>query len=292
MKHFRTFLVYDRPRLARNGWLVRTLTEKFAKHGLKLELKLAEEALREDAWKEDLPDAVVMRCAFPELSRRWEAAGVRVFNSSEVSETANDKLKTFKRFSEIVPMMETRALEAEWEEEGGEERGRKPVFRNLLPFPFVLKSRNGHGGTEVFCVREESELRSRLEQSGDLTPERCQRWLIQELAEAGRDVRVYVLGNRIFAGMERFSEKDFRSNYSLGGQARPHALTVGELALVRQVLSTLEFDFAGIDLIFDRGRAVLNEIEDVVGSRMLYANTKLDVLEAFTTHVLSVMAAR
>ena len=46
----------------------------------------------------------------------------------------------------------------------------------------------------------------------------------------------------------------------------------------------MKFDFAGIDLIFHEGRPVLNEIEDVVGSRMLYAHTDLDIQELFLDH--------
>ena len=53
------------------------------------------------------------------------------------------------------------------------------------------------------------------------------------------------------------------------------------------------FDFVGVDFIRDGGRWVLNEIEDIVGSRMLYKTTDLDVASLYIKHVAkSVKAAQ
>ena len=279
MKPFHIFLVYDSVRLARNRWFAETLTEKCSWRGWKLEVKLIEE-LRD--WFPELivresggtgrPDAVFMRCTAPEFSRRCEDAGLRVFNSARVSEITNDKLKTFRYFQPRgIPMMES------WKMDLG----------HLPAFPCVLKSRDGHGGSEVFCVHEASELRKILQLQQPLETENgvSERWMVQRLADApGRDLRIYVVGNEIIAAMERRSESDFRSNYSLGGTAFRRQLTDEELELAGRILKMMKFDFAGIDLIFHEGRPILNEIEDVVGSRMLYAHTELDILEVFLDH--------
>jgi len=258
-----SFLIYDRPRLARNQWFARTLMEKFHQRGWELELKLAEELIPDSDL--ELPERVLMRCVRPDLSRWFEARGVRVFNSARVAEICNDKLRTIQYFSGFgVPVLESRALDS----------------RNLLPFPFVLKSLDGHGGTEVFRV-ENSEQIARI--TGKIPGKR---WMIQRFCDSpGRDVRVYVVGNRVVTAMERRSETDFRSNYSLGGSAYVHELTREERAVVEKVLSAMRFDFAGIDLIFDAGHPVLNEIEDVVGCRMLYAQKEVDILEVFMEYL-------
>ncbi|MDO4424984.1 MAG: hypothetical protein Q4D17_04385, partial [Planctomycetia bacterium] len=47
------------------------------------------------------------------------------------------------------------------------------------------------------------------------------------------------------------------------------------------IISFLPLDFAGVDLIFHQNQPVLNEIEDVVGTRMLYSETEIDILEIF-----------
>ena len=287
MRSFRIFLIYDSVRLARNRWFAETLTEKCARRGWNLEVKLLEE-LQEwspETAEQDRPDAVFMRCTSPDFSRRCEDAGLRVFNSACVSEITNDKLKTFRHFSPLgIPMMESRELDP----------------ASLPPFPFVLKSRNGHGGSEVFCVHDAAELQNILERETEGRPffssssgyseyfeyfGHSGRWMVQSLADTpGRDLRIYIVGNEIIAAMERRSESDFRSNYSLGGSAFRRELTKGELELAGRILKMMKFDFAGIDLIFHEGRPVLNEIEDVVGSRMLYAHTDLDIQEIFLDH--------
>ncbi|MDO4628368.1 MAG: hypothetical protein Q4C70_04225, partial [Planctomycetia bacterium] len=270
--NFHAFLVYDRPRLARNGWFVETLTEKFARRGWNLTLKIAEE-LESVKLEEPFPDAVLMRCTFPELSRKWEEAGVRVFNSATVSAVTNDKLRTAEFFAvHDLPMMKTVLLTRT---DDNRDSGK---FSVPFPFPVVMKSRTGHGGTEVFCVKSESKITEILKQT--VTPPEY--WILQPLAsQPGRDVRVYIVGNQPVAAMERISETDFRSNYSLGGSARPYTLRPAEKTLISKILEILPLDFAGIDLIFHDGHPILNEIEDVVGSRMLYAHTEIDILDVF-----------
>lgn len=259
------FLIYDRERLARNRWFAETLTEKFNERGWDLELKLAEDLDVIFPPREKIPELVLMRCVRPDLSRRFEAQGVRVVNSAQVSEICNDKLRTIRHFGALgVPVLESRALD----------------FSDLLPFPFVLKTLDGHGGQEVFRVGNSGQISEILARIPG------KRWMIQRFCDSpGHDVRVYVIGNRIVTAFERRSETDFRSNYSIGGSARKHKLTRKERDVVEKVLAAMNFDFVGIDLIFDSGRPILNEIEDVVGCRMVYAQGDLDILEVFMKYL-------
>lgn len=287
--NLRTFIVYDIPRLARNRWLVETLTEKFTRHGLTLELKLAEDLRQNDTYftqKDALPDAVIMRCIAPDISRRWEALGVRVFNSAQVSEISNDKLRTLSFAAQLgIAVMESYPFDPEKEKQNH--------FSSDFPlsFPFVLKSIDGHGGSEVFKVENAAYL-TQLFCESEHAEEICRkRWLIQTFCDSpGRDVRVYIVGNRVVAAMERRSLSDFRSNYSLGGVAAPYTLNDAENDVISKVLNALSLDFVGIDIIFHGGRPILNEIEDVVGFRMLCDKTNIDVLEIFMTHFIKEMS--
>jgi len=44
-------------------------------------------------------------------------------------------------------------------------------------------------------------------------------------------------------------------------------------------------DFVGIDFIFSDGKPYLNEIEDVVGTRMLYKLTDLDPAKMYIEYI-------
>ncbi|MCR4908515.1 MAG: ATP-grasp domain-containing protein [Lachnospiraceae bacterium] len=220
------------------------------------------------------PELVLNRTRDARLGAYLEGKGVRVSNPSAVSFPGNDKWKAFclaKRLG--LPVMETFRL---FPENIG-----NPVKKP--PFPLVLKSRSGHGGTEVFLIRNESELKERLDD-----PELAgRRWILQRLSDTpGKDVRVYIIGGKIAAAVLRTNKEDFRSNFSLGGQVKLYTLSEDEKRLVRRLTDVVNIDFCGIDFVFHEGRPVFNELEDMAGSRSLYALTDRDIAGEYVSYLL------
>ena len=119
-------------------------------------------------------------------------------------------------------------------------------------------------------------------------------YIVQKFcSQPGEDMRVYVLGGEILAAVLRRSETDFRSNFSLGGTVRLVDPPAEICAMVETLQTKFAFDFVGVDFIRDEGKWVLNEIEDVVGSRMLYKAAGLDVAALYLRHVAeNIKAAR
>ena len=105
----------------------------------------------------------------------------------------------------------------------------------------------------------------------------------------GKDLRVYVTGNRITACMLRTSETDFRSNFCLGGQARVYTLSGEEEKMLKKIMSHLSIGHCGIDFLFHQDHLIFNELEDVVGSRMLYSYTDIDVVDDYIAYILSAL---
>ena len=52
-----------------------------------------------------------------------------------------------------------------------------------------------------------------------------------------------------------------------------------------RIAAKLQSDFVGVDFIFDGDDAVVNEVEDVVGTRMLYDLTDLDAAEEYAKYI-------
>ncbi len=229
------------------------------------------------------------------LAKKLFNAGAYVSNSPRVCETANDKLKTYVALKNIVPMLPTIAADSPIESADG------------IQYPCVVKPVSGHGGQGVALIHDENELDEYfIAQSGaarDTLGLECgfdlllmrSRYIIQPLAkETGRDLRVYVIGGKPVAAMQRESSIDFRSNYSLGGNAYFRSvdeLTRGERAIVNAVSGELNPDYIGVDIIYDVQNGVrtpiLNEIEDPVGARMLYNNTDIDPAQLHLQCVLN-----
>lgn len=254
----KAYILYRKADAAKNGVLINKYCAAFKKSGLFPSL-VTLDGLDDAEVFELVSDGelTVNRSRESGTARALEERGLRVSNPSFVNETANDKYLTYERLHEAAPMLDTFLLSGD----------------PALPFPFVAKPAGGHGGKGVSLVKNEEELR--LYRAAH--PEKS---VIQPLAaDIGRDMRVYVVGGKPIAAVLRESKTDFRSNYSLGGTAKVvplDELKEDEKSIVSTVCSMLPLDYAGVDIMRDRGRAVLNEIEDPVGARMLYTYTDID----------------
>ncbi len=258
------WLFYTVEGAVRNRAFIHFWMAAAASRGVRMELHLTGES-----WHPPLPDFAVVRAMDPALSFRLEHAGIPVFNPASVSACCNDKWKTYALAAKLgVPYPKTTYLP-------------DPAGMSPHPFPYVLKACGGHGGTQVFLVRNTAEAFAASESLRGVPS------VLQEpVSELGRDVRVYVLGDRVLAAMLRISEADFRSNFCLGGKVVPYTLSTPELEMVHAIMKALPFGLAGIDFLFHEGRAVFNEIEDVVGCRMLYSCTKLQPVEEYLDWIL------
>lgn len=283
------WLIYDRAQYERNEWFANRLQSACAAF-CEMKTVLVEELRFGVAGNAPTfaragtplapPDFAVVRTIFPLLSEMLERAGVRVFNRAAISRSCNDKRLTYALASgagvSILPTVffDKRFLDAR-------------SFVDIT-FPCVLKSDSGHGGAEVFRVESETELRACLERIP------TQGFLVQRLSTAvGRDLRVYLLGERILAAVLRTSD-GFYSNFTRGGRAERYPLSASERCCVEAIVRRLPAapDLIGIDFFPEQGGLILNEIEDVVGTRMLYHTTELDAAALLAEHIRASMAAK
>lgn len=262
----RGWLLYDERDLAVNRDFAAFMTDEAKKRELALETVTAERlrfglrsggtlSIRLDG-AEALPDFVISRQRSALLSRQLERMGVPVFNNARVCELCNDKRETHQ-FLAGLPMLETEFADAS--------RALPP-----LSYPRVVKPACSHGGDRVQLVQSEAQWREAM---AAIAPESA---LTQEVAaQPGRDLRVYVVFGEIVAGVLRTARSGVVSNFKLGGHAALHELTSAERALAEAVVRRFAAEgaplcFAGVDLLYHTAGPVLSEVEDVVGSRMLY----------------------
>jgi len=223
-----------------------------------------------------LPDFAVVRAIYPLLSKHLELMGIPVYNNSFVSEICNDKARTYQYLAQTgIPMADT------------------CFYKNFqvekqLPIqaPTVIKAVDGHGGRQVFLVEDYKAYEHKANEivrgigSSDV--------VIQPLTGSRfQDLRVYVIGTQIIAAVLRTSKEGFKANYSLGADVRLYDLNEDEKKLVRTIIGKFEFGLVGIDfLIGDNGELIFNEIEDVVGSRMLYKCSDINIVELYLKFII------
>lgn len=218
------------------------------------------------------PGFVINRTRDCRLAELLELQGIRVFNNSRIARLGNDKSEAYHYMQQHgIPVMPT-------------------LFGTEAPppwYPAVIKSCDGHGGTEVFFIRD-GAMWKEWKQNESVQTNGCRgkRYVVQQAAsDCGKDVRVYIVGNRIAAAVLRTSKTDFRSNYCLGGSVELYELSRKERALVQRTVAGLSIGMAGVDYIFHKGEMVFNEIEDMAGARGLYSLTDYDIVDEYISYI-------
>ena len=245
------WILYDKGDLEVNRFFADRLRQCGEAAGLECSIVTTDEMDPEYA-----PDIVISRTRDHEATSLLEDYGSTVYNRSSVSRVCNDKSLTYSFARNLgIPFLPY-SLD----------------LRELPPGPpWVVKSCIGHGGSEVFQADSGDDVRRLFSDLQGRKP------LVQQMAPVrGRDMRVYVLGGRIIASGLRSSDTDFRANFKLGGKAEIVEPPEEAVDIVRRILPELMPDFVGMDFVFGREGVYLNEIEDVVGTRMLYSLTDLD----------------
>ncbi len=258
------WLVYEKAGAVRNREYINMHIERGKPKGIEFVLVLCDDGLPEGN-----PDLAVVRAMRPDVSRVLEERGVRCVNCARVSEICNNKARTYeflhKNNIPVIPWVS--ALPEDPPPE-------------IKEYPVVIKPCCGHGGENVTIIQSDEEYSQARKK---IAPDE---YVIQPLAtETGHDMRVYILGGEPVAAVLRSAEGDFRSNFSLGGKVEAKKLSVAELSLIKRVCKLLPFDYCGIDIMYHNGVAVINEIEDIVGSRMLYATHDMDIVAMFVDYI-------
>ncbi|MFZ3576400.1 ATP-grasp domain-containing protein [Virgibacillus sp. DJP39] len=224
------------------------------------------------------PDFAVVRTDEPFLSLHLEELGINVFNSATISQICNNKELTHHHVHNLnIPMVDTIFVD-----------GRQMNDSYKLDYPFVAKLSTGHGGNNVHLIENERDWQNQLP---DLTSDTV---ILQSCnVSFGKDLRVFVVGNEIVGSVLRENKKDFRANFKLGGSAKWYQLNNDELKIINKIINNFEFDMVGIDFLFSNsGKLLFNEIEDVVGSRILSAVGNVNILEKYVSHIKSKLDSR
>ncbi len=278
------WMIYQEVDAKKNEWYIREHQAIGKAMGLDIHLKLVEDLeigvsegtlfISEHKKIVEPPRAAIVRTIWPLLSEHLEAMGTRVFNPASIAYMCNDKARTYREISKLkIPMIPTEFVKKE-------NLSKKLVNETK---PCIIKSVDGHGGSEVFLIENE-EYQNELTQILSL---HANDFVIQPYIKGRKqDLRVYVLGKKILACILRTAKEGFKSNFSLGGTVCEYQLSADEHELVQKIINTYSFDLVGIDfLVNEEGKLIFNEIEDVVGARMLYQCTKINLVEEYISYI-------
>ena len=251
-------IVYNKIDEKKNEWFIDRCLEELNDDYFSLLYKEESDVL--SYIEENKIDFVIYRARDYRLIKALEDLGIKVFNNSLTNKVANDKFETFlfcKQYN--IPCIET-SLD----------------ISNIKEFPIVMKKANGHGGQDVHLIRR-AEEQSQFDDND--------KFIYQPFISDASDVRLYVLNNQVVAAVKRENTQDFRSNFSLGGSVSLFMPSEKMKEIALKTSSLLKADFVGVDFIINDKSIFLNEIEDPVGSRMLYKTSDIDIISLFISYI-------
>jgi RimK family alpha-L-glutamate ligase len=278
---------------AREGWHTRELTRALEARGhtgaiVPYEGLVASigrrSGLRSRAAELDRADAVLARI-IPSGSleqiiyrvdalHRLEDRGVRVMNSPRAIERTVDKFWTSALLEQCgLPTPDTIVCETPEEAVA--------AFRELGDV--IVKPLFGSMGLGMVRVSEE-EMAFRVFKT--IEQIRGVYYLQRAIEHEGRDIRVFVVGGRVLAAIERRSD-GWRTNLSRGGTARPIELSEAWAGLAVRAAAAVGAEYAGVDLLPARdGTVYVLEVNGIPGWQGLQEATGVDVAGAIIDHLV------
>ena len=201
--------------------------------------------------------------------RHLERLGVYSVNSSEAIEKVKDKLFQMQILAEKFPVPKTILVKF-------------PVNPDLvakkLGFPVIIKTLSGSQGSGVILSHDAQSFED-LGNLIQITNSNAE-IILQEFISTsrGRDLRVFVIGNRVVGCMERYATDDsFKANFSRGGGVRKFEVTPEIENLALSVTAELGLEISGVDLLFDEKGYKVCEVNSSPGFKGMELATGKDI---------------
>ena len=218
------------------------------------------------------------------LGRALERMGYRLYNCADAIEACDNKALTFEMLEGICRMPRTIKVPMTFNTIGYGDLSFEATIGAQLGYPYVIKECLGSYGGQVYLANDSGQARQILKR---IEGKDC---IAQEFIETsrGRDIRAYVIGDRVVAAMERYNPDDFRSNITNGGSAKAFAITKDMESLAVAAVKGLGLDFAGVDILFGKNdEPILCEVNSNAQFTGLLAATGTDITDPLFEYILS-----
>ena len=272
------------------------LIETAKQAGIELELhdpRQIEIIVTQDDRKSVLLDDKITKlpdCIFPRMGattsyfalaviRHLERLGVYSVNSSEAIEKVKDKLFQMQILAEKFPVPKTIMVKFPVNAE---------IVEKKLGFPVIIKTLSGSQGSGVILSHDAQSFED-LGNLIQITNPNAE-IILQEFISSskGRDLRVFVIGNRVVGCMERYATDDsFKANFSRGGGVRAFKVTPEIEQLALSVTAELGLEISGVDLLFGKDGYMICEVNSSPGFKGMEQATGKDVAQELIDYIMS-----
>jgi len=209
------------------------------------------------------------------LLKQIEELGYKVFNDYSSIINAKNKVRSMQILNHYgIPMPRTVVVQRSEDIE--------QASKLVGAFPLIIKVPMGSFGNGVSIVESMRALRSFLQKKRFL-------YIFQEYVKYanGKDIRVFVLGGKVLATMQRNARKgEFRANIHQGGYGMPIKITDEEENMALRSAQAMGLHFAGVDILRGREGPVVLEVNSNPGFQGLEESTGVNIAGAMINYAI------
>lgn len=295
------YIIYYDEEANKNSGFIEMLKSECRKYDIALEyisfekVNLMSESSFENKFKKIF--FVINRTREYKLSLRFEKINVKVFHSPKITELGNNKYKTYCYLKEYFERNKNEP-QGEWIAHTVLVKADdlNNVLNDYIGKDYVIKSVDGHGGSQVFSLNDDGTKHGSYRKNRDNAKNNIYKALqghdcvLQKRIDSdSNDIRVYIVFGKIYAAVLRHGNDGFKSNFSLGGSVEEYFPDEEQKKIIEKFIEAFgaeQLSMAGIDFILTRdGNLIFNELEEMVGSRMLYNCSKHDIVREYVEQI-------
>lgn len=201
--------------------------------------------------------------------RHFEKMGVPCLTSSDGLLNSRNKLRSIQILAQHQLKMPTTYFSYDLELA-------ESYVNKTLGYPFILKITEGTQGVGVYLIKDALTAKRYFDHYSDSKTNVILQEFIEE--SKGRDIRVFTVGNKVIAAMERIAPKnEFRSNIHRGGEGRLIELTTEEKEIAVKAIESLNLKIGGVDIIRSKRGPMILEVNSSPGLEGIEKSTQIDV---------------
>ena len=214
--------------------------------------------------------------------RQFEMMGVYTPNPSEAVLRARDKLRSLQ-------ILARHGIDLPVTVFGDNPDDTSDLLNMLGAPPHVIKLNEGAQGSGVVLAEKPAASQSVIEAFRGLYAN----FLVQEFVREanGRDIRCFVVGDRVVAAMQRAAvDGDFRANLHRGGTGSAVKLSAAERRVALEAARVLGLGIAGVDLLRSARGPLVLEVNASPGLEGIETVTGVDVAGTVIRHIETAVA--
>jgi len=184
-----------------------------------------------------------------------------IFPSISSYHLGHDKIEMTRMFQAIIPEHTPYTKIMGYNPETSKNTIKEKILSNFS-FPFIAKKPRSSEGKGVYLINNMVDLNQYLEENTIL--------YLQEYLPISRDLRVVLIGNKVFSAYWRIGEEgNFKNNLAQGGMISYENIPEEAITLVERIAKQTGINHAGFDIVVYDNKLYLLEFNVFFGNQGL-----------------------